>query len=312
MNLDHYENEGFLYINTHSNETFVKGDIRDIDMNLICPGVIVPIINPIKEATRDLVGDEHFVTIDSCLPKISHYTSLQKGVKIRIYWYEQLQKFIVSTEKNIYTYDNRNFYLHTVNFDLLDKNLCYYAIASVTEQKLILTNIVDKQNISLAASYNVSEDLAFMYDIDDILPKIYVTDFIAKKIIDEQLDTFENGVLFILSDGNQVEIRNEKYNYYCMLEKPDNMSIYIYFIKYLNKHAEGNSFDEYFNSLHEFMYEYLDFFPEHSNKFKYMTDKLNKYIMAECLHDTDEAKIAVINKILTLDPEELLLILVLQ
>lgn len=312
MNMDHYDNEGFLYINKHSTETFVKGEIRDINNTLICPGVIMPIINPIHEANRaEFECNEQLASIENCLPHITHFYPLQKGKKIRIYWDHINKMFMVSTEHKIYTYNDASFYLETVNFDLLDKQLCYYAISNATEKKLILTNIVNKEQPDLQTSYDIYEDLAFTYHIGKELVKCEVDALMVVKIIDEQLNQFENGVLFILDDGRQAEYRNRNYNYYCMLEKPETMSIYIYFIIALNRYAEGTTFADYFTSLYEYIKEYLDFFPEYTECFHYMTTKIQNYVNAECDQNTnDQEKIKIVHKLLEIEPEELLLMLI--
>jgi hypothetical protein len=312
MNREHYDNEGFFYINKHSTETFVKGEIRDINNTLICPGVIVPMINPIHEANReDFDGHEYLVSIESCLPHITHVYQLQKGKKIRIYWDQINKVFMVSTEHRIYTDSEAEFYLDTVNFHLLDKELCYYAMVCPTEQKLILTNIVNKSQPDLLASYDIYEDLAFAHHIDQELVKYEVNAPTVIKIIDEQLDEFDNGVLFILDDGRQAEYRNRRYNYYCMLEKPEMMSIYIYFIIALNRYAEGATFAEYFMSLFVYIHEYLEFFPQHMEQFLYISNALQNYVISECVqHISDQEKIEMIQNLLKLDAEELLLLLI--
>lgn len=312
MNMEHYDNEGFLYINKRSTETFIKSEIRDINNTLICPGVIIPIINPIHEANREeFDGVKHLASIESLLPHITHYYPLQKGKKIRIYWDQINKLFMVSTEHIIYTYNNLDFYLDTVNFDLLDKQLCYYATVSTTEQKLILTNIVNKAHPDLLASYDIYEDLAFVHHIDRELVKRNVDSLTVINIINEQLNQFEYGVLFMLDDGRQAEYRNSKYNYYCMLEKPESMSIYIYFTLALNRHAEGATFADYFKSLHEFIEEYLYMFPEYIEQFQYITTSLHNYVITECAEDaSDEDKIKIIQHLLERDPEELLLLLI--
>lgn len=313
MNAAHYDNEGFYYINKHSTQTFVKGEIRDINNILLCPGVIVPMINPIREANReDFESDVHLVSIEACLPHITHYYPLQKGLKIRIYWDHINNVFMVSTEQRIYLYNHTTCYLDTVNFDLLDKDLCYYAVASVNEQKLILTNIVNKAQPNLLASYDIYEDLAFAYHIDREFVKNGVDTPTVLNIIDQQLNKFENGVLFIMDDGRQAEYRNQRYNYYCMLEKPETMSNYIYFILCLNKYAEGDTFNEYFASLHEFIPKYLEFFPEYTECFRYMTKNILNYVSRECKESepSDQAKIVSIRELLEREPEELLLLLI--
>lgn len=311
MNMEHYDNEGFFYINNHSMETFIKGEIRDINNTLICPGVIVPMINPIHEANREeFDGDEYFVSFESCLPHITHVYQLQKGKKIRIYWDQINKVFMVSTEHRIYTDNEAEFYLDTVDFDLLDKELCYYATVSATEQKLILTNIVNKSQPDLSASYDIYEDLAFAHHIDQELVKYDVDASTVIQMIDEQLDEFDNGVLFILDDGRQAEYRNRRYNYYCMLEKPEMMSIYIYFIIALNRYAEGATFAEYFTSLFVYIHEYLEFFPEHMDQFLYISNSLKNYVISECeQHISDQEKIEMIQNLLKLEAEELLLLL---
>jgi len=315
MNFEHYENEGFLYINKHSTETFVKGEIRDSNNILICPGVIVPIINPIHEANReDFYSDKELTSIESYLPHITYVYSLQKGKKIRIYWDQKNKMFMVSSEHKIYYDDEiqKNFYLESVNFDLLDKNMCYYAIVNSAEQKLVLTNIVKKEQPELLSSYDIYEDLAFAYHIDHENAKHSVDTSTVINIIDEQLEHFENGVLFILNDGQQIEYRNTKYNYYCMLQKPETMSIYIYFILALNRYAEGATFEDYFVSLCEYIHEYLEYFPEYMEQFLYISMYLKNYAIAETadIHASDQEKIKSIQKLLQLEPEELLLLLV--
>jgi hypothetical protein len=218
---------------------------------------------------------------------------------------------MVSTEHRIYTYSDPEFYLDTVNFDLLDKQLCYYATASTTEHKLILTNIVNKTKPDLVGSYDIYEDLAFAHHIGKELVKCEVDALTVVKIIDEQLNQFDHGVLFILNDGRQAEYRNRQYNYYCMLEKPETMSIYIYFILALNQYAEGETFTEYFTNLHEFIEEYLNFFPKYTEQFQYITTTLQNYVIAECTEDaSDQEKINTIKHLLERDPEELLLLLI--
>lgn len=315
MNSAHYDNEGFLYINKHATETFKKGEIRDINDNIICPGVIVPIINPIEEATREPTGDEHLISIDSCLTHITHYYPLQRGKKLRIYWDHINNIFMISTEHKIYVYNDGTFQLETVNFDLLDKTVCYYAIMSSDEKKLILTNMVKKDQPDLAASYNIAEDLAFVYHIDDIL-QMYMFESTAnlsafKRVLKEDLEKFANGFLFILDDGRQIEYRNRFYNYYCMLEKPEPLSLYIYYIYCLNKYATGTNLMEYFKSLHEFITEYLQYFPEHKEVFQSMTRKIMNFVddLREKQEATDLEAIDAVNKLLELEPESLLQLL---
>ena len=110
-----YENEGFLYIDTVSNETFKRGEIKDANNNMLCPGIIVPII-PIKESCRES-GEEHLVSIESLMNKIVKFYPLQKCKKLRIYWVELHEVFVISTDLRIYTASDENYDMSSVNFD---------------------------------------------------------------------------------------------------------------------------------------------------------------------------------------------------
>jgi len=297
------ENEGFLFINTESNETFKRGEIKDIYNNLICSGVIVPIINPIKEKEREPFDDEHAVTIDNCIGRITLYCPLQKSKKIRIYWDQINDMFMVSTESRIYSEYDERYDLSTVNFDLLDKQKCYYCTYS-KDKGVTLMNIVDKARPSLECSYNIENDLAFENHVEWFI-------YSSKKEMNDntkETELFKNGVLCILDNGTQLEMRSLAYNYYCMLAKPEHMSIYIYYILCLNKHAVGTKFSGYFISLLEYVREFTDAYPEHTGVCDNMTKKIRNYINAHDLEEDDEA-IEVISKLLEMEPEELLQLL---
>ena len=295
-----YENEGFLYIDTVSNETFKRGEIKDANNNMLCPGIIVPII-PIKESCRES-GEEHLVSIESLMNKIVKFYPLQKCKKLRIYWVELHEVFVISTDLRIYTASDENYDMSSVNFDLLDKTKCYYCVTD-TEKGIILTNIVDKEIPSLETSYDIDEDLAFANHIDWATMKTYTS---ATQLLDD-VDSMDNGMLCVLKDGRQLELRNLKYNYYCSLAKPDNISIYIYFIMCLNKYAEGNNYLEYFNSLHVYVHEFTNAYPEYTRQCNIMSTKLRNYINAYEFEDILDLQ-SLINTLL-LEPEELLQIL---
>jgi hypothetical protein len=281
IDLMKYDNEGFLYINVFDEETFKKGEVRDVDMNLVCPGVIVPIINPSREKYREKFGyaDDDINndinndnTLDSYYNQISHHCPLLKGKKIRIYWDDIHFMFMISTNNKIYTFTDEQFNISSVNFDLLDKRLCYYCIC--THKKLVLTNIVDKTNVSLLESYNIHEDLAFEHH--QTLTSVDDDTNLEKKV--SNVDSFENGILFILQDGRQIEVRNTQYNYYCMLAKPERMSIYMYYVLCLNRDADGDDLSTFYNSLHDYVREYLYYYPEDTAIFEILSEKLKKYI----------------------------------
>ena len=286
--LDNYSNEGFLYINTKEKDTFKKGEIVDGDMKVICPGVIVPII-PILEKQRDVgESDKHSISLENCLDKITHYCPLQKGKKLRIYWNQNHETFMVSTESTIYPCYEEAFDLSTVNFELLDKDCCYYALVhnNSSNSKTIVTliNIVDKENPDLQGSYNIDHDLAFEHHAElfsiqeeNILPLL------------NELETFKNGIQFILSNGLQLELRTSSYNYHCSLAKPDNMCITIYYSLCLNREAEGENSLDYFISLHDYVSEFVEAYPEYIGVCESMSEKLLNYIEKHDMFDNIEA-----------------------
>jgi hypothetical protein len=161
---DSYENSGFLYINNNGeNKTFIKGKIIDCDGKTICLGEIIP--NVSKKDFLDCIKRK----------SITHYSPLDKGIKIRIYWFDN--HFIISTENEIYPdiypdINNDIKYKNQINCDLLDKKFCYYAI--LTEDKIILTYMLElKKRIKkygeiplLSIPHNLSEDLAFEHHLE--------------------------------------------------------------------------------------------------------------------------------------------------
>jgi len=191
-----------------------------------------------------------------------------------------------STESRIYPCYEETLDLSSVNFDLLDKTCCYYALLHNNNDKTIvsLINIVEKENPELQGSYNIDYDLAFenhveLFNIqkDNILPLL------------NELENFENGIQFILQDGRQLEVRNGKYNYYCSLAKPDNMCITDYYTLCLNKEAEGENSWAYYISLHDYVSEFVEAYPEYIDECESMSEKLLNYIGKHDLFDNIEA-----------------------
>ena len=77
------------------------------------------------------------------------------------------------------------------------------------------------------------------------------------------------------------------------------MSIAYYYILCLNKDAEGENSWDYFNSLHDFVSEFVDAYPEYSEECKQMSEKLLNYIETYELFDNIEA-------VINMEPEHLL------
>ncbi len=155
-----YVNEGFLFINNNKdeseNKTFEIGKIIDIECKIVCLGEIV-----FNNSRKDFLD---FVKCKS----ITHYSPLYKGIKIRIYWYDE--HFIISTINEIYSEidisGENTKYINQINFDLLDKNIIYYA--TITKENTIIltymveiTNKMKKNKIPILNIPKLSEDLAF-------------------------------------------------------------------------------------------------------------------------------------------------------
>jgi hypothetical protein len=286
------ENEGFLYINTENEESFKCGEIKDIYNNLICPGIIVPTVSTNTIPELEPEDDSNFTL----------YCPLIKCKKIRIYWDQINESLMISTDLRIYSDYDENYDLSSVNISKIDKRKCYYCLYN-KDTGIILTNIVDKARPYLERSYNIDDDVIFKNHIEWF---IYSNEKEFKNNINTP--SFENGVLCILDDGRQLEMRSIKYNYYCMLAKPEQVSIYIYYLICLNKHAEGETFTKYFHSLHEYVRELIEAYPEYMDVCKTMSKKLLSFINTYEFEDDVEA-MSIVNKILEIEPEVLLQLL---
>ncbi len=314
-------------MNLEATETFRKSEVLDVKMNIVCPGVIVPLL-PTQEKHREPEDDTlDFLSADSYIADIKQYCQIIKGKKLRIYWEPVAEVFMISSENAIYFQnenENENIYdLSTVNFDLLDKAKCYYCITH-PKKGIVLTNVVDKLEPNLATSYNLVEELAFqhyiVYQQVALGPAALgpgpaalgpgpaalgaVQELLAK------LETCKYGLLFILQDGRQLEFRNVRYNYHCMLDMPvcANMSIYKYFIMCLNKYATGATVTEYFKNLHADVFEFVTAYPEYRNKCIKITGKLMDLIN-NLREDTNDIDLDVIKTFVGTDPDTLLQLL---
>ena len=273
--MEGYINEGFLYINYENQTTFKKGEIKDINDNLICIGEIVPRIGSIL--------DEDYTDY---IKNLKYWTPLIRGVKIRIYWYEEADEWSISSNGKIYPTE-ATLCIHPmkiyeqINVELLDRTMCYYAIIERNSQKVILTHIAKNSKETTAVLINhtthVAQDTAFKHHI----PLIHINSASTEEIIIEK-NKQENGVLFILKDGQLIEFFNNHYNNVYMLEKPCHIDYHEYYVYSLNKHANANvqDFESYFeNEMHyDINHEILFYFPEYKRYFDFYKMKLKKYI----------------------------------
>jgi len=300
INNETYYNEGFMYINIKSNETFIKGEIRTIENKIICPGEIVSIVNPISELNKEFDFEKNIVfTNEKCLENIKYYTPLIRGTKIRIYWDNNCKKYNISTEGCIYThfndYENNSYFFnkHNINNDLLDKNKCYYCILERDLNKLYLRYITDIKKPILSLPIMINDDLAFenhieLYEFNHTYfekEKIYHMYHMYNKMdksnsIDDNYykNIKNNGILCFMEDGMQIEYRTFKYNTICSIEKPDYLSPHLYYIYFLNKYADGETLILFFNNLYDDIEYYLIEFPEHKTIFNEMNYKLQAYM----------------------------------
>ena len=88
MDYEGYDNEAFLYNDNKTEKMFKKGLICESDGNLICIGEIVP-----------MFMDEDF---DSYAKDIVYWTPLIRGIKIRIYWYDDAYEYNISSVGRIF------------------------------------------------------------------------------------------------------------------------------------------------------------------------------------------------------------------
>lgn len=297
-----YDNEGFLYINNcgdDCNKTFEKGKIIDIDGNIICPGVIVPSysLNEFTSRTNDIM----------------YYSQIIRGRMIRIYWYDSNCNgngngndngdtgiFNISREYRIYPNLKLDKYKKQINFDLLEKSKCYYAI--LTDTKIILTHIIDNNNIHSLPELTIpelNEDLAFENHIE-LLP--CPEPLLTMKSINSQ----ENGLIFYCKDGTHFEFANLIYSQILSMKKPYYIPTYKYYIMSLNQYPIGETFAEYFNDLEYDIRKYLEYYPEHTEGYKIMSNKLAMYLDQ---FETDKDKKEEIDTILGLTVDKVVQLL---
>ena len=159
--IETFDNEAFLYIDNQSETIFKKGLICDSDGQLVCIGDIVPIFM-----------DEEF---DSYAKDIMYWTPIIRGIKIRIYYYEDADEFNISSVGKIFPDENillvnKKEIEKQINFELLDKTMCYYAIIERSTGNVILTHIVKNSIETVNISLNdniliVNEDKAFKFHL---------------------------------------------------------------------------------------------------------------------------------------------------
>jgi hypothetical protein len=158
--------------------------------------------------------------------------------------------------------------------------------------------MVDRENPDLERSYNIDDDKGFIYHIQ-------WNECYSGKDLMKEFDKYENGIWCILADGRQLEMRNDAYNYYCMLAKPEYISTHLYYVYCLNKHAEGKNFTEYFYNLHDDVREFISAYPEYRDLCMRMSDKILNYLEKSDI-ETEEQAIMAVGKLLERSPDEIL------
>ena len=307
-----YDNEAFLYIDNQNETTFKKGLICDSDGQLVCIGEIVP-----------LFIDEDF---DSYAKDIKYWTPIIRGIKIRIYYYEDAGEFNISSVGKIFPNEttllvNKKEIEEQINFELLDKTMCYYAIIERSTGNVILTHIVknniETNTISLNDVIVINEDKAFKYHlylfpIANALANEVEANEVAIanavelevfKLRDEERYKREYGILFIRNDGQSIICKNQKYDKICMLEKPEHIRFVDYYVYSLNKnpHEKEKNFNTYFeNDLHyDINNEILVYFPEYKKHFDNYKTNLKNYIEFSIFEDSEEEEEKYLSDVLS-------------
>ncbi len=305
-----FDNEAFLYIDNKNETMFKKGLICDSDGKLVCIGEIVPMFT-----------DEEF---DSYAKDIVYWTPIIRGIKIRIYYYEDADEFNISSVGKIFPNEttllvNKKEIEEQINFELLDKSMCYYAIIERTTGNVILTHIIknsiETNTISLNDILIVNEDKAFNYHlylftISNALANSVAVAVEANavslevfKLRDEERYKREYGILFIRNDGQNIICKNKKYDKICMLEKQEHIRFVDYYVYALNKNPDEKekNFNTYFeNELHiDINNEILIYFPEYKKYFDNYKTNLKNYIEFSIFEDDDDEEEKYLSKALS-------------
>ena len=204
---------------------------------------------------------------------ITQYSSVLKGKKIRIYIVED--SVMISRECEIYPDQkimSEEEIKTQINFDLLDKNNCYYATVVNDNKQIILTYMTDLLNPKLE-NIDLSHDLAFM----NHLPIYTFMNNSAMDIFKTELNKQENGIMFYKNDGQRFEFWTPMYSDIKSQERPYNMNPNEYYVLLLNKYPLGITYDLFFKDLHYDVDIYLKHYPEDKRIFDLMEERLNIY-----------------------------------
>jgi len=321
-----FDNEAFLYIDNKNETMFKKGLICDSDGQLVCIGEIVP-----------LFIDEEF---DSYAKDIKYWTPIIRGIKIRIYYYEDAGEFNISSVGKIFPNEtillvNKKEIEEQINFELLDKTMCYYAIIERSTGNVILTHIVknniETNTISLNDVIVINEDKAFKYhlylfpiahalanEVEANANEVAIANaneveanevaLEVFKLRDEERCKREYGILFIRNDGQTIICKNIKYDKICMLEKPEHIRFVDYYVYALNKNPDEKekNFNNYFeNELHiDINNEILIYFPEYKKHFDNYKTNLKNYIEFSIFEDSENEVEEALSPITNYNDEE--------
>jgi hypothetical protein len=291
------DSEGFLYINnTYESydvtKTFKMGEITDTTGSIICPGEIVSIMD--------------YEEFESNKENITHYSSVLNGKKIRIYILDNV--VMISRECEIYPDQlmNEHEIKTQINFELLDKNICYYAtiITDKNNNKhIILTYMTDILNPKLE-NIDLTHDLAFMNHLQiHTCENGSAMETFKTKMNNNQ----SNGLVFYKNDGQRFEFWTPMYSVIKSQERPYNMNPAEYYILLLNKYPLGKTYNLFFKDLHYDVDIYISHYPEDKYLFDRMEERLNIYANFNeeylSLLSEDSDKIQKIKDLLCIDTE---------
>jgi hypothetical protein len=287
------DSEGFLYINNtyetcDDTATFKIGEITDTNGSIICPGEIVSIMD--------------YEEFESNKKLITHYSSVLKGKKIRIYMVDD--DVMISRECEIYPDQliSESEIKNQINFELLDKKMCYYATIVSENNKIILTYMTEILNPKLE-NIDLSHDLAFM----NHLPIYKCENDSAMETFRTKMNKEENGLIFYKNDGQRFEFWEPIYSSIKCQERPYNINPCDYYVLLLNKYPMGKEYKLFFKDLHYDVDIYLKHYPEDKRFIYLMEERLHIYAnynedyLSPVLEDSD--KIERIKILLNIDVE---------
>jgi hypothetical protein len=219
-------------------ECFKWGRITDIKTGeTVCPGELCP---QVFLETDPAVQD----AIQECVA----YTPLHRGTKLRIFWDEFQQRFNFSAETCIYPTPvillegKEGLDTASVQFDRLDRTICYYVFVEHASNRIVLHTAVDicQPALKLPPQRIEETDSRFAFNT-----RVYALADKERLSPTQQFD----GFAYYFADGRYIEVRTADYHAWVTLKKPAHIGFQGWYRQL---------------QLEDRMDEYLRHFPEHN------------------------------------------------